>query len=465
MVQRLISPVVLSVALLSGVVAGVVSFMFAPPTPRHVLELAGATERKSFPGSPQIQMFQLLGFSDNGEFVLTSRIPLDRQGRLQVWNSRSGQLVTEVGIGEFPLTVSHWKFLAALSPDGKYLASLAYTGDFYRPYNLVLWSTTDGKELWRLPLDEPLIERPNAKEPIGGSIEKLRFDPDSRSLWVTTEYRSVQLSLEDRTLLQTIWHAGTLIAFSADGRLAASCSEGWSLLDVRSQRRMAHFPFGSNDVLVGRLEFADEGRMVIASIPGGERVPDDNDSNFDPRRVGLRLFDAVTWMEAGNFPKELLLTVSSDGQRFVSQDGKTLRIRDAVSGGELSSEAYDYRKLPDGSVTAGPNGGFWLWDYRYHKRPRNGVQADVVIRDLATREILGTIPCDATKCAINRQGTQAAAIRDARLELYDWPLSVSYWPAMKFGGICALTAWLILVVLTEVARLLRSRFRKADAHA
>lgn len=441
MIPRLRSPLVVLLALLSGVFGGVGYFLLASPTPRHAVELASADKLRNFPAlGPRPDMrLQLLGFSEDGDSVLIGRALADRQGHLQVWSSRSGRLIMSAGIGEFP--GPYWK--VSLSPRGKYLAAMTFSPTSLQPHDLALWSTADGAELWRLSLYDTLIKlRDDRQQPIG-NFESLRFHPNEQSLWVTSRLRSVQLSLVDHAILQVIEHDGSAIAFSADGRRAAFCQSGWTLYDLENARILGHRLFDATQTVEdGILSFADQDQVAILSV----RQPRDEDVGFpiaiNREAEGLRLMETATWREFARFPQEVLIAVSQDGQRLVSRDRENkLRLRDVVSGSEFPlppSQAAD--------VWPHSQGGFYFPEYRSSWQPWKS-ESVLKIHDLMTGETFGGIPCDWSKCQLNRPTDTLAAIRGNTLEIYDWPLPRSPWPSLRFGGMCAVAGGLVSIAV------------------
>jgi WD40 repeat protein len=254
---------------------------------------------------------------------------------------------------------------AALSPDGRYLATTE-GGESVR-----IWEVPSGRQMHSLKA--------------GATTWALAFSPDGRylasacgftQLWEVPEFREV-LSLRE---------GGTHVAFSPDGRLLAAAGSPprvWELpgggevveLNAAQHFKVAFSPDGdllaADTFSTGRVWELPSGREVCA-VKHGNFWNNITDIAFSPDGRNLatvakavRLWALPRGLEAGSVGHEKIskLAFSPDGRYLVTTGHRDVaaRVWELLSGREIDRVShpgvYDVAFTPDGRylVTAGKN--------------------------------------------------------------------------------------------------------------
>jgi WD40 repeat protein len=205
--------------------------------------------------SPQDPKGRCVGFMPNGGQIFI----MDRSGQTVVlWSRLAGR--------EIRRFVGHVAYIrtAAVSPDGRYLATSSQTSDLRRGKpqpddSTRLWDVATGRERWRLPMSSwTLAFSPDGRLLAGGGVNRsiqiwetetgkeirqfgelsyvtqLAFSPDGKTLASTSRVGTVHLwevlTGQERTRFEG--HRGEVfaVAFSADGRRLASGGNDTSVL-------------------------------------------------------------------------------------------------------------------------------------------------------------------------------------------------------------------------------------------
>lgn len=283
---------------------------------------------------------------------------------------KSAEPLTEVAVFQGRTS---WIERAALSPDGKILAS---GGGNTEGGELKLWDVSTGKEIARLAA-------------YSNSLYALAFSADSRRLASgDSERRVIVWDVERRKSVGTFQHKSDrahVLTFSPDGkRLASAGTHEVRVWDVEAGKALTSFErsVGSwavafnkdlNTLASGNYPDIDlwdvansKERFILSEHRGAVRcvafVPDDRTlvsasavaEGFRSSRYRgeVKLWDVTTGRQRailkGPFPEILGLTVSPDGktlallQRKSLHDGEGLRVWDLGA----DREVYSYQEKP-----------------------------------------------------------------------------------------------------------------------
>jgi WD40 repeat protein/tetratricopeptide (TPR) repeat protein len=396
-------------------------------------------------------------FSPDGRWVATAGAGTDLLGLIQVWDARTGRLVTPPLRHQRAQWPPEWEqpvYALAFSPDGTRLAS-ANVGD------VVVWEVASGTRLasW----DQP-----------GPSLQNMRFTPDGSRLllawleavsreahryaaraWDTRTGQPVSPLITSRHLYGEREVTSGDAVFSPDGRRLALTD--WvgdravvRVVDVATGNdRFALKPDRPDDWFT-RLEYAPDGKQLLTSEAGlGARLWDaetgkplgrlDHDSRRFTRRAysadGRRLltFDeaARVWDAARGYTVATFrpaagtirsADLSADGLRAltVTDDG-TLQVWDVAAPTPVGpvlrlSRDASWKFSPDGRRVLVAAGGrqAWLWDFGGLEPGRPADATDWYVRGPTTGY---TSKPQAQR--LSPDGSRLAVARDGRLRLFD----------------------------------------------
>src|SRR5262249_43264866 len=244
-----------------------------------------------------------VAFSPNGDLLASAC----GDGKIKIWDSRAGKLVKILPAAHSDAVVS-----VAFHPDGKHLASRGMD------LQVKVWDLTTGQEVFTATCDR-------ATRPFG-SAYTIAFSPDGRLLASATDGVVKVWDWKKSQLLQSLpghdFHTIPL-AFSRDGRLASGNLKALTVWDPERG--------------IPLLTVPDRGTLsVIAFSADGKWLAS---ASYDRT---VQLSDATTGAILRNLPhpgnQVECLAISPDGRRLASGgEDKNVRVWDPTTGREVLS--------------------------------------------------------------------------------------------------------------------------------
>ena len=239
---------------------------------------------------------------------------------IRVWDLDNGQMVRQYAsssssVGE-----------VALSPDGQSVLA------GFRDGTIALWDAATGEELHRLVTDQP--------------VNAVAFSPDGRQALIGTGYENVEEIVPGHIILWDVTtgaeirrfegqpYVVTAVAFSPNGRLAASAGNGamailWDVATGDEIRRFEEFwvdsPWGIESYI--DIEFSPDGNQIFASHDDGNIIVWDVTSGQEVRQLvghetgalGMTFSDDGLQLASGGMDSQVILWNTQSGglhQRF-----------------------------------------------------------------------------------------------------------------------------------------------------